>query len=141
LVEDEVDHRILLQQALGRLVPEVHVSEAATVAEARSWVEGRASEGPLDGGLVILDLTLPGPPGFDLLEWMRSAEPYKAVPVVVLTASENSVDAEHAFNLGVTGYFQKPSDFRQYLTTFRRVFEIAEQARQRESPGSEPESG
>jgi len=44
---------------------------------------------------------------------------------VVLTASENPVDAEHAFNLGARGYFQKPADFTRYLEVFQRVFRVA----------------
>jgi len=132
VVEDEADHRILVREALGRLAPSVPISEAGTVEEAMEWMEGRASlnDSSARGGLVILDLGLPGAPGFALLEWMREDTPFERVPVVVLTASENAMDAEHAFNLGAKGYFQKPSDFQQYLGIFRRVFNIAEKARE-----------
>ncbi len=136
LVEDEADHRALVKEALGRLAPSVPISEARSVEEARDWIERQASEpDSLNGGLVILDLGLPGAPGFDLLEWMRYDRPFQTVPVVVLTASENPLDAEHAFNLGAKGYFQKPSDFRQYLGIFKRVFHIAAEAEQPEVSG------
>jgi len=139
LVEDEVDHRLLVKEALGRLAPSVPISEAGSVDEAMAWMEGWASHNgsALRGGLVVLDLGLPGAPGFALLEWMREDSPFESVPVVVLTASENGMDAEHAFNLGAKGYFQKPSDFQQYLGIFERVFNIAEKARESDATRSE----
>jgi len=75
--------------------------------------------------VVILDLGLPHASGFDVLEWMRDMPMLTRLPVVVLTASENPMDAEHAFNLGARGYFQKPADFRRYVEIFQQVFDIA----------------
>ena len=79
----------------------------------------------MTGGLDILDLGLPRASGFHVLEWMREMPALARLPVVVLTASENPMDAEHAFNLGARGYFQKPADFRRYLEIFKRVFRVA----------------
>ncbi len=130
LVEDEPDHRLLVKEALGRLAPSVPVTEMENVRDATRWLrERRADPSSLDSGLVVLDLGLPGQPGFHLLEWMRDVEQLRRVPVVVLTASENPLDAEHAFNLGAKGYFQKPADFRRYLGIFERVFKVAAEAR------------
>ncbi len=138
LVEDEADHRLLVKEALGRLAPSVDISETETARDAVRWLEDRyTSPGSLADGMVILDLGLPGPSGFDLLEWMREVEHLRHVPVVVLTASENPLDAEHAFNLGAKGYFQKPSDFRRYLGIFERVFSIAKEAEQDPGPSRE----
>ena len=77
--------------------------------------------------MVVLDLGLPKASGFQVLEWMRDVPALEKVPVVVLTASENPMDADHAFNLGARGYFQKPADFRRYLEIFKRAFRIAEE--------------
>jgi CheY-like chemotaxis protein len=125
LVEDEPDHRVLVKEVLRRLAPDVLVTEVGTAPEALRWLEASASTtGALASGFVILDLGLPGPSGFDLLEWMREVEHFRRVPVIVLTASENPLDADHAFNLGAKGYFQKPTDFRRYVDLFERVLNI-----------------
>ena len=95
-------------------------------AEAMAWMRRRTGDAEtIAGGLVILDLGLPRASGFHVLEWMREMPALTRLPVVVLTASENPLDAEHAFNLGARGYFQKPADFRRYLEIFKRVFRIA----------------
>ncbi len=130
LVEDEADHRILVKEALARVQADVPVHEVADGREAISWMRRRvAGHEPVEGGVVILDLGMPHASGFEVLEWMREVPSLLHVPVVVLTASENPMDADHAFNLGARGYFQKPADFRRYLEIFRRVFQIASDAR------------
>lgn len=125
-MEDDADHRILLREALIRVAPDVPMEEVVDGVDAMDWLRRRAdAPASLQGGVVILDLGLPRASGFQVLEWMREMPPLAHVPVVVLTASENPMDADHAFNLGARGYFQKPADFRNYLEIFRRVFRIA----------------
>jgi len=126
LVEDEPDHRVLVREALGRVAADVPVHEVEDGQEAISWMRKRAADPEaLRGGVVILDLGLPRVSGFEVLEWMREIPPLARTPVVVLTASENPMDADHAFNLGARGYFQKPTELRRYLDIFLRVFQIA----------------
>ena len=127
LVEDDADHRVLVRVALARVAPSVPLDEVVDGVDAMAWLRRRAGDpAAVVGGVVILDLGLPRASGFNVLEWMREIPALERLPVVVLTASENPMDAEHAFNLGARGYFQKPSDFRQYLDIFQRVFRIAE---------------
>lgn len=127
LVEDDADHRVLVRETLARVAPSVPVDEVVDGMDAMAWLRRRAGDPALvRGGLVILDLGLPRASGFTVLEWMREIPALERLPVVVLTASENPMDAEHAFNMGARGYFQKPADFRQYLDIFQRVFRIAE---------------
>lgn len=129
-VEDEADHRVLVREALVRVAPTVPLEEAQDGAEAMAWLRRRVgSPTLLDGGLVILDLGLPRASGFQVLEWMREMPALERLPVVVLTASENPMDADHAFNLGARGYFQKPADFTHYLEIFERVFKLADPGR------------
>jgi CheY-like chemotaxis protein len=129
LVEDEADHRVLVREALDRVQAGLIIYEVADGAEAIGWMRRRVANGePMQGGLVILDLGLPYASGFEVLEWMRAVPSLARTPAVVLTASENPMDADHAFNLGARGYFQKPADFRRYLEIFQRVFEITSDA-------------
>jgi DNA-binding response OmpR family regulator len=129
LVEDDADHRVLVRVALARVAPSVPLDEVVDGVDAMAWLRLRMGDpAALRGGVVILDLGLPRASGFNVLEWMREIPALERLPVVVLTASENPMDAEHAFNLGARGYFQKPTDFRQYLDIFQRVFRIAEES-------------
>jgi DNA-binding response OmpR family regulator len=125
LVEDDPDHRLLIRQAVRRAAPGVRVDEASDTEAAVRVLSARRKAGePLDDGVVILDLGLPGPSGFTVLEWLRDRG-LDGLPAFVLTSSGNEMDAEHAFHLGARGYFQKPAAFGGYPEILERVFELA----------------
>lgn len=129
LVEDEADHRLLVREAIGRLSGQIRMHEAVDGESAMAWLLRVAGDPTLARtGMVVLDLGLPRSSGFRVLEWIRESPVLEKLPVVVLTASENPMDADHAFNLGARGYFQKPADFRQYVEIFKRAFHLAEDA-------------
>jgi len=58
--------------------------------------------------LIIIDLSLPGMNGFQLLSWLKMQPEFDQVPRVVLTASNQERDRKQAEMLGCRGYFVKP---------------------------------
>jgi len=56
--------------------------------------------------LVILDLMLPGAHGFDVLKALRSG--HYSVPVIVLSARQDTADKIRGFELGADDYLTKP---------------------------------
>lgn len=57
--------------------------------------------------LILLDLILPKKDGFDVLEFLRSGEEIKNIPVIVLTNLEEKFDVERAMSYGVRSYLIK----------------------------------
>src|SRR6478672_7439318 len=55
--------------------------------------------------LVILDLMLPGAHGFDVLKALRSG--HHSVPVIVLSARQDTADKIRGFDLGADDYLTK----------------------------------
>lgn len=45
-------------------------------------------------GLIVLDLNLPGTDGREVLHILKSHEHLKAIPVIILTTSSNTLDIE-----------------------------------------------
>lgn len=64
-----------------------------------------------DPDLVLLDLHMPEPDGFQILKQLRELQPPDAfLPIIVLTA-DTSMDARrHALALGATDFLSKPLD-------------------------------
>jgi PleD family two-component response regulator len=64
-----------------------------------------------DPDLVLLDLHMPEPDGFEILKRLRQVQPPDAfLPIIVLTA-DTSLDARrHALALGATDFLSKPLD-------------------------------
>jgi len=71
------------------------------------WKEGRHIEpgGQLSVSLVILDMMLPGTYGMDILKELRT---HSEVPVLVLSARNETFDKVHALKLGADDYMTKP---------------------------------
>jgi CheY-like chemotaxis protein/phosphoribosyl 1,2-cyclic phosphodiesterase len=100
IVDDDEDLRFLARKTLSR--DWNTIKEASGGAEAMELIR---SEKP---ALVLLDLLMPTPNGFDVLKWMKEDPEIRDVPVVVLTASGDEESVRKCFELGATDYLVKP---------------------------------
>ena len=69
--------------------------------------------------LVVLDLGLPGLPGFEVLKAVRSAG--STVPVMVLTARDAIADRVRGLDLGADDYLLKPFDLAEFEARVRAL--------------------
>jgi CheY-like chemotaxis protein len=99
VVEDNPDNRLLVRALLERRFA---VSEYATGAAA---LEGLAAERP---DLVLLDISLPGMDGLEVLRRMRADERLGHVPVIALTAHAMDADRRRFLDAGFDAYVAKP---------------------------------
>lgn len=60
--------------------------------------------------LFLLDIMMPGMSGIELCAHIRALAPYRAVPVIVITASREHDIMERAFAAGATDFVSKPFD-------------------------------
>ncbi|MFC3282592.1 response regulator transcription factor [Litchfieldella rifensis] len=58
--------------------------------------------------LVLLDISLPGISGFDVLEQLRSDPSHARLPIIMLTAHGREVEREKGMALGADDYVTKP---------------------------------
>lgn len=58
--------------------------------------------------LILLDLELPGRSGLETLRWLRGSERWRHVPIVVVTADEDSGIVDAALGAGCRSYLSKP---------------------------------
>ncbi len=99
LVEDNPDNRLLVQAILE---DQYEVAEYETGTEA---LEGMAGEIP---ALVLLDISLPGMDGTEVLAQMRADDSLRTVPTIALTAHAMAGDREKYLQAGFDGYITKP---------------------------------
>ncbi|MCL7938862.1 response regulator [Halomonas sp. ATCH28] len=66
----------------------------------------RIAESPPD--LVLLDISLPGISGFDVLERLRGDPAHARLPIIMLTAHGREVEREKGLALGADDYITKP---------------------------------
>ena len=99
VVEDNLDNRLLVQAILD---DRYEISEYETGKEV---LDRLADDIP---DLVLLDISLPGMDGTEVLEWIRSQEPLSHLPVIALTAHAMSGDREKYLEMGFDEYVTKP---------------------------------
>jgi CheY-like chemotaxis protein/phosphoribosyl 1,2-cyclic phosphodiesterase len=100
IVDDDEDLRVLVRKTLVR--GGHRVLEAADGADAMKTIEREQPD------LVLLDLLMPAPGGFEVLRALRSRDATRGLPVIVLTAQGDEESARMSFQLGATDFLNKP---------------------------------
>ena len=73
--------------------------------------------------LILLDISLPGMSGFDLLEHLRADEATRSLPVVMLTAHGREVEKQKGMALGASDYITKPFSTRELVSRVQALLE------------------
>lgn len=111
------DHELFrdgLKLALAELGDKVAFLDAANGAEAIAIAEDHPQL-----ALHLLDLTLPGMDGFETLALFRQR--FSHIPVAVLTASEDQVEAQRALANGARGFILKSAHRELILNALRLI--------------------
>ncbi len=69
--------------------------------------------------ILIVDISLNGPDGLDLLKNIRSKDP--SLPVLILSMHDESIYAERALRAGANGYIMKQEATERVLIALRRI--------------------
>lgn len=69
--------------------------------------------------LVLLDMTMPGVSGVDLIAWIRAFSP--SLPILVLSMHNEPKIIMRALQAGASGYLCKDSDPQDLMTAIRKV--------------------
>lgn len=106
LVEDDPE----MPDVLAALMAEdgIALESATTVEEAWSKINEAVNSAKAPFELVLLDLGLPGANGFDLLERIKGSPRWNSLPVIIVTAWNNTADKVRGFQLGASDYITKP---------------------------------
>lgn len=71
--------------------------------------------------VVLVDLRLPGPSGFEVVEAMKADPVMRDVPVVIMTGSRRDEDVVRAYSLGANAYVVKPFGVSEFLELAREL--------------------
>ena len=113
IVDDSEINRALLKEILG---DSYEYLEAENGVRAVEILRGRT-----DLSLVLLDLMMPEMDGFDVLRVMRCYSWLEEIPVIVISAAEDTANIERAYDLGVADYIRRPFERVMVLRRVQNV--------------------
>jgi DNA-binding NarL/FixJ family response regulator len=112
-----VDDHPIVRQGLALLInrePDMVVCGEAE--EAMGALHVLASARP---DVLIVDISLNGPDGLDLLKSIRATHP--TLPVLILSMHDESIYSERALRAGANGYIMKQEATEKVLVALRRI--------------------
>jgi two-component system response regulator CpxR len=112
LVDDDV--------GMGQMLAEYLAGEQMNVRVVHDgWMANELLQVPDHGyELLVLDVTLPGQNGFDILKRLRHTS---TLPVIMLTARGSEIDRIVGLELGADDYLPKPFNPRELVARMRAV--------------------
>jgi DNA-binding NarL/FixJ family response regulator len=113
-----IDDHPLIQEALRHVLTALDSTLEFIQAQDASEAHAALSREP-DADLILLDLTLPGCDGFELLSDLRHDWP--GIPVLVLSATHDRETVEHALDLGAMGFIPKTANTHVLLEALQLV--------------------
>lgn len=112
-----VDDHPIVRQGLAMLIDrEPDLVVCGEAQEVHSAMQAIAALRP---DIVIVDISLGGPDGLELLKQARAAVP--DLPILILSMHDESIYAERALRAGASGYMMKQEATDLVLTAIRRI--------------------
>jgi putative two-component system response regulator len=116
LVVDDQPQNIELLEA--HLVPHGYdIVKAATGEEALGKLSGHRID------LILLDVMMPGLDGFEVTRRVRQDQTYRLLPILLVTALQETEDREKGIKAGCNDIISKPIDKIKLLARIRSLLQ------------------
>lgn len=111
------DDHAIVREGLKQIV---HANQAITVvAEAANGNEALVKVRSCELDVLVLDLSLPGRSGLDVLAHVKASKP--ALPVLILSMEREEEFAMRCIHAGASGYLEKRSAPEQLVIAIKRL--------------------
>lgn len=111
--DDSADDRFLFEHAYREAGVPQPLRIVDDGAEVEAYLRGDPKYADREKwpvpGLIVLDLKMPRRTGQETLEWIRGSEDWRAVPVLMLSASMHPGDIDRAYARGINAFLVKPT--------------------------------
>lgn len=94
------------------------------VLSASNGQEGLNKARSMKPDLIILDLMLPKLDGYKICRILKFDESYKAIPIIIFTASAQKKDEELGMEMGADAYIAKPFESKILLEKMKELLKI-----------------
>jgi len=114
IADDHPLFRAALREVVGRQIPGAQVIEVSSLEALQLAI----TEHP-ESDMILLDLRMPGAKGLSSLLHLRTERP--AVPIVVISASEDPCVVQRSLDFGASGFIPKSASIETIGESLRTV--------------------
>ncbi|GAB3252091.1 HD domain-containing phosphohydrolase [Chitinimonas naiadis] len=117
VIDDTQTNLLLIQHLLKRLPDiEAHLFQASS--EGLKWCIANSPD------LVVVDYMMPEPDGLTFTQMLRAQPHQREVPIVMVTANQETDVRYRALEAGVTDFLTKPIDNHEFVARIRNMLSL-----------------
>ena len=120
-VEDSPEDQMMTAEALKEASPCMELRSVVSTKEAIAMISVNSDWRP---NVVLLDLSLPGGNGFEMLQFIKAQPDLQSIPVIIFSSSKAQQDIDEGYRLRANCYITKPADFEGYLATISSMIKF-----------------
>lgn len=124
LVEDDDGHALLVEKNLRRAGVSSNFLRLRDGQEAVDYFfpgGAAALPDPLGNRVVLLDVNMPKIDGVEVLRRLKVDPATAALPVIMLTTTDDPREIERCYQLGCNIYVTKPVEYESFIEAVRRL--------------------
>ncbi len=122
LVEDDDGHALLVEKNLRRAGLVNGFTRLRDGQEALDYFYGDdQSQGESQQLVVLLDVNMPRVNGVEVLRRMKQEASTAAIPVIMLTTTDDPREIAHCYETGCNVYITKPVEYDDFIEAVRRL--------------------
>ncbi|KAF3890605.1 MULTISPECIES: response regulator [Nostocales] len=131
VVEDSPDDLLFIQRAAVRTNLQMILKNVTNGNEAVSYLLGEGSYANREiypfPNIILTDTRMPRMGGLELVTWIREQNDFKDLPIVVMSSSTDTDNADRFTAVGINLYFVKPMSVRGFEEILREVVSLLSQ--------------
>lgn len=120
LIEDDESHAQLIRMTLEDIAddhesPQLSITHLDDGEKAIDYVNPDSSnQNAKRPDMIMLDLNIPKVTGHEVLEYIKSHDDLRDIPVVIFSSSRDERDLKLAYMHNVNSYLMKPTEFSSF---------------------------
>ncbi len=125
LVEDDEHDARAVREALNQGAAVSRLRVIGNGPDVIPYLRGEGDQAePRRPDLILLDLTVPGRDGFQVLADIKAEPDLRRIPVVVLTVSSAETAVVRSYDLPADAYVGRPADLDDFVAAIRKIDEF-----------------
>ncbi len=133
IVDDSPDERLLLHHMLkGAGYRDLITVSSAGKAFMHLDLDHEGKNG-VKADLILLDIKMPGMDGIEACRRIKAVDALAGIPIIIVTARDQKVWIQAAFDAGATDYVRKPVEQVELLARVKSAFRLKQETDARRS--------